>query len=1443
MERKPEQISKDIAAFERKLSEAGSNEVLIEALTKKLTKLRNELKGNKMSARQLASNLLGARKKVREMAAKDFKGLILQLSKKPEYYFLKRYTKSEIKDDMSRPAKPVGYRFVGRGNYDVPSKRQITKGLKDGSVYSERRPKRSDVSRVAQLAKGGEIKDLQIDQIASLTGVRKEAIKTWAKSNDLSDNDLGNVMMGLGRKQIAVKTFVSAIMGNDKNNNEILSYSKSNKGYKMATGGSVDRVEGEFWVEDEKTNFGYVIKVNKKDKGLTTISYHKTKKEAQQEVDNLNKSKFATGGGVTYEDYEKRLQYLKMKKNNERTDLGKYQIDKEIRTINAILKHRENLKDAQANKQTTSNTEEFIGTITNDSLPYLLAGLPYKYDFDNNYLNGMRVYGEIEGLKYAKQYLKETFDVDSNFGGDGEMGMKYLEVQNQNVDRKFAKGGGVDKSKRRKFVLYTNPNNVTNKAYVAIGEDVKDVLSDSREYPGSYYILYKGTGTNEDLQKAKAMYSNYSFSNDETIMATGGSVEKLNLTELETKILRYFLSKLDVYQLGYSDVSVDDIANGINVNINSVKGSVGSLAKKGIIFVSDLGKGIGTIVYLEDDYEYLHPEYKDYISKFEDGGEASKGLTTISYHKTKKEAQQEVDNLNKSKFARGGNMNTSNEDSLKTLQDPKKLYVLLNEAEANFSKDGGAEYKRIGELIRENRKNYFNLLNQAEANFSKDGGAEYNKLLSLHSKYYEKGGSVGKHTETELNEFAKTYEKNEDINHHTENLILLAETFGGKADITLAKEIQKRQIENNGIQGKEVEKYKKLHKKLSAKWQKVCADMGVECYATGGQITDVRKWIEFDGYSNKEIKSVFDALEDAGYNFPRSFKIFEKSNQEKFNEKVWAKSSSMSNDIRIEILPGDLSKNDVQSIIWGMIMTASTQYGMGGDITAFFKATKETLKKGYNKSKAYTNKKIHDTSKKIALDVIDKTKGKVKSNKEKMTLKASEEILLRRYGKGGGIEVFYVYGKFDEERKWEPIKKFTFEKEAKDFISKVVSNGVSIDGLSMRFDDYKISKIKSKNWEDNIITKMAKGGGIEKLSQLQVDNLQHSIDDFCKKNEIKTEWYIKRVVCEDYESDNFCVISCENYEGNRRHYFKGELDWNSANSPRLTNIDEGAGNLRHNTKELWSDSEMAKGGITDEGRFTVEVNQYIPYKSNKGVNYYYVVDEMNNVINKNTGKIYRGKQMDNYKFTTKEEAENYANSLNSKMENGGQISSLKSRIQELRFDYQREMSAQNNKSSLGRSYAEADLILVEIKKLENQLRNLSSEQTKMAKGGAVEHGIKRGDKIISIAGGNVIEVEGEDGEKYLINLNVGKRIAKKDYTMDSSQTTHKEFFKMAKGGAVEHGIKRGDKIISIAGGNVIEVEGEDGEKYLINLNVGKRIAKKDYTMDSSQTTHKEFFKM
>lgn len=65
---------------------------------------------------------------------------------------------------------------------------------------------------------------------------------------------------------------------------------------------------------------------------------------------------------------------------------------------------------------------------------------------------------------------------------------------------------------RRKFVLYTNPNNVTNRAYCADGAmEANEVLSEAKAFPGSYKILYKGMGNNEAIQKAQQSLHNYQF--------------------------------------------------------------------------------------------------------------------------------------------------------------------------------------------------------------------------------------------------------------------------------------------------------------------------------------------------------------------------------------------------------------------------------------------------------------------------------------------------------------------------------------------------------------------------------------------------------------------------------------------------------------------------------------------------------------------------------------------------------------------------------------------------------------------------------------------------------------------------------------------------------------------------------------------------------------------
>jgi hypothetical protein len=64
----------------------------------------------------------------------------------------------------------------------------------------------------------------------------------------------------------------------------------------------------------------------------------------------------------------------------------------------------------------------------------------------------------------------------------------------------------------KKFLLYTNPNNVTNRAYTAVGaQEVNDVLRSSRNYPDSYRILFQGKGNDETIKKSQQMFTYYQF--------------------------------------------------------------------------------------------------------------------------------------------------------------------------------------------------------------------------------------------------------------------------------------------------------------------------------------------------------------------------------------------------------------------------------------------------------------------------------------------------------------------------------------------------------------------------------------------------------------------------------------------------------------------------------------------------------------------------------------------------------------------------------------------------------------------------------------------------------------------------------------------------------------------------------------------------------------------
>ena len=64
----------------------------------------------------------------------------------------------------------------------------------------------------------------------------------------------------------------------------------------------------------------------------------------------------------------------------------------------------------------------------------------------------------------------------------------------------------------KKFVLYTNPNNVSNYAYCADGAfDANEILKSAKAFPGSYRILYQGKGNEAKIEEIKDQFRNYKF--------------------------------------------------------------------------------------------------------------------------------------------------------------------------------------------------------------------------------------------------------------------------------------------------------------------------------------------------------------------------------------------------------------------------------------------------------------------------------------------------------------------------------------------------------------------------------------------------------------------------------------------------------------------------------------------------------------------------------------------------------------------------------------------------------------------------------------------------------------------------------------------------------------------------------------------------------------------
>jgi len=75
--------------------------------------------------------------------------------------------------------------------------------------------------------------------------------------------------------------------------------------------------------------------------------------------------------------------------------------------------------------------------------------------------------------------------------------------------------------------------------------------------------------------------------------------------------------------------------------------------------------------------------------------------------------------------------------------------------------------------------------------------------------------------------------------------------------------------------------------------------------------------------------------------------------------------------------------------------------GLLNSAKSLLNKTKESVKSGYNKSKKYTEQKIHDKKRDIAYNVLQSTRNKVKDKKESQILNEASNIVDANYEKGG----------------------------------------------------------------------------------------------------------------------------------------------------------------------------------------------------------------------------------------------------------------------------------------------------------------------------------------------------------------------------------------------------------------------------------------------------------
>ena len=230
--------------------------------------------------------------------------------------------------------------------------------------------------------KGGgmlDAKERYVLEIKGLTGLRKEAIENYIAENNLSDNDVLNIVIGLGRKQLKGTDVASAVVGKKGNalSKKVIEFAKDNKGMKLEEGGKID---------------AFTLRLVKGTGGNPD--------EAMTEPRSVQ---FGEGGGVSQK--EKREDYLEKLMNQESRVWDKIGANSggEIRQDKTLLR-----KYAEGVQSVMEKEEVGYGSFDQED---------YEYFEDQNYhlLNDFLVwnnYFEPTMTKDEKSWRQKMYDDD-----------------------------------------------------------------------------------------------------------------------------------------------------------------------------------------------------------------------------------------------------------------------------------------------------------------------------------------------------------------------------------------------------------------------------------------------------------------------------------------------------------------------------------------------------------------------------------------------------------------------------------------------------------------------------------------------------------------------------------------------------------------------------------------------------------------------------------------------------------------------------------------------------------------------------------------------------------------------------------------------------------------------------------------------------------------------